>query len=193
MAAHQAPPSLGFSRQEHWSGFPFPSPMHEVKSKSEVVQSCLTQRPHALQPTRLLCPWDFPGKSTRVGCHCLLWDRQADVVKNKWVGFWPTNTLSPKCGCLVCRPSIHPYIKYIYRVLAMSSEFPKMMKIESLLWRIPTCHSVKLISRQLQYKEVSKMFETYPGVWKVQQNSWFILGELEISELNLEYLRIVQS
>ena len=31
-------PSLGFSRQEHWSGFPFPSPMHE----SEVAQSCPT-------------------------------------------------------------------------------------------------------------------------------------------------------
>ena len=29
MAAHQAPPSLGFSRQEHWSELPFPSPMHE--------------------------------------------------------------------------------------------------------------------------------------------------------------------
>ena len=28
-AAHQAPPSLGFSRQEYWSGLPFPSPMHE--------------------------------------------------------------------------------------------------------------------------------------------------------------------
>ena len=27
-AAHQAPPSLGFSRKEHWSGLPFPSPMH---------------------------------------------------------------------------------------------------------------------------------------------------------------------
>ena len=38
MAAHQAPPSLGFSRQEHWSGLPFPSPIHE----SEVTQSCLT-------------------------------------------------------------------------------------------------------------------------------------------------------
>ena len=23
-------------------------------------------------PTRLLCPWDFPGKNTGVGCHCLL-------------------------------------------------------------------------------------------------------------------------
>ena len=32
-----------------------------------------SQRPHGLQPTRLLRPWDFPGKSTGVGCHCLLW------------------------------------------------------------------------------------------------------------------------
>ena len=29
-------------------------------------------RPHRRQPTRLLCPWDFPGKSTGEGCHCLL-------------------------------------------------------------------------------------------------------------------------
>ena len=29
-------------------------------------------RPHGLQPTRLLRPWDFPGNSTGVGCHCLL-------------------------------------------------------------------------------------------------------------------------
>ena len=42
MAAHQAPPSLGFSRQEYWSGLPFPSPMYQVKSESEVAQSCLT-------------------------------------------------------------------------------------------------------------------------------------------------------
>ena len=27
--SHQVPPSLGFSRQEHWSGLPFPSPMQE--------------------------------------------------------------------------------------------------------------------------------------------------------------------
>jgi len=30
------------------------------------------QRPHRLRPSRLLHPWDFPGKSTGVGCHCLL-------------------------------------------------------------------------------------------------------------------------
>ena len=73
-AAHQAPASLGVSRQEHWSGLPFPSPMHarekrKGKSCSVVPDS---SRPHGLQPTRLLRPWDFPGKSTGVGCHCLL-------------------------------------------------------------------------------------------------------------------------
>ena len=29
-------------------------------------------RPHKRQPTRLLCPWDSPGKNTGVGCHFLL-------------------------------------------------------------------------------------------------------------------------
>jgi len=29
-------------------------------------------RPYGLQPTRLLRPWDSPGKNTGVGCHCLL-------------------------------------------------------------------------------------------------------------------------
>ena len=29
-------------------------------------------RPHRRQPTKLLCPWDSPGKNTRVGCHFLL-------------------------------------------------------------------------------------------------------------------------
>ena len=38
-AAHQAPPSLGFSRQEHWSGLPF---CMKVQSESEVAQSCPT-------------------------------------------------------------------------------------------------------------------------------------------------------
>ena len=38
-------------------------------------------RPHGLQPTRLLHPCDFPGKSTGVGCHCLLWLMCLQIVK----------------------------------------------------------------------------------------------------------------
>ena len=59
--------------QEHWSGLPFPSPMQETEkwkwSHSAVSDS---SQPHGLKPTRLPHPWDFPGKSTGVGCHCLL-------------------------------------------------------------------------------------------------------------------------
>ena len=79
MAAHQAPPSLGFSRQEYWSGLPFPSPMHDSEkwkwSRSVVSDS---SRPHGLQPTRLLRPWDFPGTTQSQTCtkkdhgHCLV-------------------------------------------------------------------------------------------------------------------------
>ena len=46
---------------------------------SECVYVCVSRsvvsnslRPHGLQPTRFLCPWDSPGKSTGVGCHFLL-------------------------------------------------------------------------------------------------------------------------
>ena len=69
-AAHQAPPSLGFPRQEHWSGLPFPSPMHESeKWKWSRLVVSYSSRP---QPTRLFRLWDFPGKSTGMGCQCLL-------------------------------------------------------------------------------------------------------------------------
>ena len=66
-------PILGFSRQEHWSGLPFPSPVHKSekwKWSRSVMSDSL--RPHGLQPTRPLRPWNSPGKSTGVGCHCLL-------------------------------------------------------------------------------------------------------------------------
>ena len=42
------------------------------KLKVLVTQSCLSSLwPHGVQPTRLLCLWDSPGKNTGVGCHAL--------------------------------------------------------------------------------------------------------------------------
>ena len=38
-------------------------------------------RPHGRQPTRLLCPWDSPGKKTGMGCHFLLQDNKIDIWK----------------------------------------------------------------------------------------------------------------
>ena len=46
------------------------------------LQSCPTLRPHRRQPTRLLCPWDSPGKNTGVGCHFLLHNQEAANIKD---------------------------------------------------------------------------------------------------------------
>ena len=65
--------SWTIKKAEHWSGLLFPSPMHESeKSKWSCSIVSDSSRPHGLQPTRLLRPWDFPGKNTGVGCHRLL-------------------------------------------------------------------------------------------------------------------------
>ena len=67
-AAHQAPPSLGFSRQEYWSGLPLPSPMHESEkwkwSRSGISDF---QQPHGLQPTRLLLRGIFQARVLKWG------------------------------------------------------------------------------------------------------------------------------
>ena len=39
---------------------------------AKLLQSCQTLQPYGLWPTRLLCPWDSPGKNTGVACHFLL-------------------------------------------------------------------------------------------------------------------------
>ena len=66
----QVPPSMGFPRQEYWSGLPLPSPMHE--SEKEVAQACRTLRdPMDCSPPDSSVH-GIPRKSTGVGCHCLL-------------------------------------------------------------------------------------------------------------------------
>ena len=61
----------------------FPSDWHSMNNKYialfctwDMVLSCLVMSqslwPHGVYPSRLLCPWYFPGKNTGVGCHFLL-------------------------------------------------------------------------------------------------------------------------
>jgi len=61
-------------------------------------------RPHRRQPTRLLCPWDSPGKNTGVGCHFLL---QCMKVKSESEVSWSCLTLSDPMDCSLPGSSIH--------------------------------------------------------------------------------------
>ena len=57
---HQTPLSMEFSRREYWHACPVTS----------VISNSLL--PNGPGPTRLLCPWNPPGKNTGVGSHSLL-------------------------------------------------------------------------------------------------------------------------
>ena len=81
--------------------------LETIESETEVTQMCPTHSewPHRWQPTRLLRPWDFPGKSTGVGCCCLLY------------GTFLTQGLNP--GLLHCRQTLYclshlDYYKHSY-------------------------------------------------------------------------------
>ena len=45
---------------------------HVLHNKCVYAELRPTLRPHGLQPSRFLWPWNFPGKNKRVGCHFLL-------------------------------------------------------------------------------------------------------------------------
>ena len=57
--------------------------MTNLAAAAKSLQSYPTVQPHRRQPTRLLCPWDFPGKSAGVGCQCLLHDQPRQHIKGR--------------------------------------------------------------------------------------------------------------
>ena len=64
-------PAILQARTLEWVAISFSNAWKwKLKWSHSVVSA--SPRPHGLQPTRLLHPWDFPGKSTGVGCQCLL-------------------------------------------------------------------------------------------------------------------------
>ena len=84
MAAHQAPPSLGFSRQEHWRGLPFLLQCMKMKSESEVSQSCPTlNQPgssvHGIFQARVL-EWVAIAFSVETSSKMYFWNRSPAQV-----------------------------------------------------------------------------------------------------------------
>ena len=85
-------------------------------------------RPHGLQPTRLLCLWDFPGKSTAVGCHCLLravfpsFFNLSLYLAIRYCG-WPEVIILPGTGSFVATKEFKDYL-YLYPYLYLYTCLP---------------------------------------------------------------------
>ena len=73
-------PGILQARTLEWVAISF-SDAGKWKVKGKSLSRVRLLATYGLQPTRLLRPWDFPGKSARVGCHRLLWELQVNSYK----------------------------------------------------------------------------------------------------------------
>ena len=117
--AHQAPPSMGFSRQEYWSGVPLPSPSWSVESSNShsslikwfINQSSLQEKScSACNSLTSAFPWDNRGTSKPIAkvlsvfflfCHTdyfKMYAQDQDLIKS-----WKTFSCKTgwECGVLV--------------------------------------------------------------------------------------------
>ena len=81
-------------RNKTWNSITDPMGIMRIikKERRRVSHSVVSYslRPHGLQPARLLCPWDFPGKNTAAGCHFLLQgsSQPKDQIHASCTGRW---------------------------------------------------------------------------------------------------------
>ena len=145
-AAHQAPPSLGFSRQEHWSGLPFLSPVHESEKWKWVAQSCLT----------LSNPMDcsLPGSSVLV-------ISQARVLEWVAISFsrgssWPRDLTQVSCiaGGLCTNWAIGETPIYIHVSLLFQIVFP--FRLLPNIEQSSLCYNPLLWKTHLNFLRLSK-------------------------------------
>ena len=101
-------------------------------------------QPHRRQPTRILRPWDSPGKNTGVGCHFLL---QCIKMKSESEVAQSCPTLSDPTDCTLPGSCVHGILQA--RVLEWGAiAFSNICTINSLLFSQSVSHSV--VSDSLQ-------------------------------------------
>ena len=150
MAAHHAPLSLGFSRQEHWSGLPFPPPMHESEKwtwRCSVMSD--SQRSHRQQPTRLPPSMGFSRQEYWSGLplpsQCMY---QWFIPFGRWVVFhWMAIShfiLLPVDEHLACFHYLNTTNKATMRASLVVQRLRILLAMQgirvwSLVWEDPTC------------------------------------------------------
>ena len=94
---------------------------------------------YGLQPTRLLCPWDSPGKNTRVGCHALLQGiflTQGSNLSLSRLLHWQVDSLPPaplQFSRSVVSNSLRPHERQASLSITNSQSLLKLMYTESVM------------------------------------------------------------
>ena len=131
-----------------------------------------SQRPHELQPSRLLCPWDFPGKSTGVGCHCLLQRITADSLEHLQLVEMSPHSLV----------SLHYAV--FWRCLPASEAAPSNTRVNSSITWLGPCWTWWRRKRVYRSKEKEELVNMY---WQgPKQLSWVWILVFEQGDQNVK-------
>ena len=132
-------------------------------------------RPHRLQPTRLLCPWDSPGKNTGVGCHFLL---QCMKVESESEVTQSCLTLRDPMDCSLPPP---PSMGFARQEYWSGVPLFRKLKIQEWMMRIAQqcegtwCHwtvqlnRIKIVLYYVTFTKIRKHTHTQKKQWKSQQ------------------------
>ena len=126
--SHQAPLSMGFSRQEYWSGLPFPSPEDlpdpEIEPRSPALQAdslLISHQGMKIGLVRLICPFikkhfQISSVSTILGTGHIMTDKfTPTVVTVQCTGPQPSACVHPQGG--LAKPSLGPTVRVSQAVL----------------------------------------------------------------------------
>ena len=130
--------------------------MHESEkwkwSHSVVSDS---SQPHGLQPTRLLRPWDFPGKNIGVGCHCLLQHKTCTRMFIAALFIIPRTRKLPRC------PSVDVLINYGTYKQGISSPLKRNERSShGNTWRNHKCILLRSPSEKVVYFVMPTMWHS---------------------------------
>ena len=131
-------------------------------------------RPHGLQPTRLLRPWDFPGKDTGVVCHLLLQNRTWSYIYSIFTSI-----------CVWLHWSLHlewsfipsPYIQnsWISRPINATSSMKSFLFLQLIPFMNPGETLYSLISYLIcfSFTNESVLIPASPNIFKGRILIWF--------------------
>ena len=91
-------------------------------------------QPHGLLFTRLLCPWDFPGKNTEMSCHFLLQGIFSTQGSNPCLMYWQVDSLPPcYLGSLIFdMVKLKSIICFLFVLVYLSVQFSRSVMSDSL-------------------------------------------------------------
>ena len=133
---------------------------------------------HGLQPTRLLCSWDFPGKDTGVGCHFLpqgVFPTQGlnlGLLNHRQILYWLSYKGSP---CVYIKEYIYSF-RFFSIILLQVTEYSFLAYIVGPYWLLYMLLSLQSCPTLCDPTDSSPPGSPVPGILQARTLEWVAIS-----------------